>query len=303
MYRFRFALLLLVAPAFSLAQAPVPLASRAPADALDGPPLVTAKAWAIADGRTGQFLWGAKESEPLTMASTTKIMTARIVLGLAAKNPKALDETVTISERSAKTPGSSAKVRAGDRLPARELLYGLLLPSGNDAAVALAEHFGKHFLDPKTTEATNEARFDAFVAEMNRQAQTLKMTNTKYLDPHGNSKNHTSARDLTQLAFDTLQDDRFRGYVNTRRHAYEVTAADGTKRPIVWENTNKLLEIEGFDGVKTGTTTAAGACLVSTGVREGDRLIVVVLGCTSSDGRYVDARNLYRWAWKERARK
>lgn len=297
--------LLTLAFAFALlvpAAAQEPLPPRAPADSLDGPPIVSAKAWAIHDGKTGAFLWGSRESEPLTMASTTKIMTARIVLGLAAANAKALDEIVVVSARAAKTGGSSAKIQEGDRYAAKDLLYGLMLPSGNDAAVALAEHFGKNFLDPHE-KATDEERFAAFVKEMNRQAKELKMTKTQYVDPHGNSKNQSCARDLARLAFDTLKDDRFKAYVNTRKHECEVTGADGTKRPAVWENTNKLLTIEGFDGVKTGTTTAAGACLVSTGVRDGDRLIVVVLGSTSSDGRYVDSRNLYRWAWSQRLKK
>src|SRR3954466_16048609 len=97
------------------AQAPVaPLPAKTPADSPDGPPVVTAKAWAVADGKTGKLLWGSHESDPLTMASTTKIMTARLVLALAAKDPKALDEIVTVSERAAKTGGSSAKIKAGE---------------------------------------------------------------------------------------------------------------------------------------------------------------------------------------------
>lgn len=276
--------------------------TKEPADSLAGPPVVSAKAWAIADGKTGAFLWGSHESDALTMASTTKIMTARIVLALAAKEPKVLDEVVVVSERAAKTGGSSAKIEAGDRIVAKDLVYGLLLPSGNDAAMALGEHFGKHFLD-KDTPPSNDANLDAFVREMNRQAKALKMTETKYLDPHGMSKNQSSAKNLTVLAWDTLKDKLFREYVSTRKHIAEAMGADGDKRTLIWENTNRLLGIEGYDGVKTGTTTAAGACLVATGTHGTDRLIVVVLGCTSNDSRYVDSRNLFRWAWREREAK
>src|SRR5438477_10974233 len=108
-------------------------APKAPADRLEGPPFVTAKAWAVADGRTGRVLWGDKEAEPRAIASTTKIMTAWIVLRLAEDDPKVHDEEVVYSERAARTPGSSAHLRVGDRLPVRDLLYGFLLPSGNDA--------------------------------------------------------------------------------------------------------------------------------------------------------------------------
>src|SRR5437763_15884989 len=93
---------------------------RAPADRLDGPPFVTAKAWAVADGVTGRLLWGAQEAEPRPMASTTTVMTAWMVLRLAEDDPRLLDEVVTFSERAARTPGTSAKLRSGERLPARE---------------------------------------------------------------------------------------------------------------------------------------------------------------------------------------
>src|SRR5439155_4489746 len=103
---------------------------KAPADRLDGPPVVSAKAWAVADAATGKLLWGFHEEEPRPVASTTKIMTAWIILRLAADDPKTLGEVVTFSERAAKTGGSSARLRAGERLPVGELMYGLLLPSG-----------------------------------------------------------------------------------------------------------------------------------------------------------------------------
>ena len=98
---------------------------------------------------------------------------------------------------------------------------------------------------------------------------------------------------------DTIS-ELFRQIVRTRRHTYEVVDAKGQRRTVVWNNTNRLLDMEGYDGIKTGTTSAAGACLVASGRRGTDHLYVVVLGSTSSDGRYVDARNLFRWAWRER---
>jgi D-alanyl-D-alanine carboxypeptidase (penicillin-binding protein 5/6) len=280
--------------------APSPLPEKAPADRLDGPPIVSAKAWIVADGKTGKMLWGDNESEARAIASTSKIMTAWVVLQLAAKDPKVLDEIVTFSERADKTTGTSCRLAAGEKVAVRDLLFGLLLPSGNDASVALAEHFGSRF-EPEGEKELNP--HDRFVAEMNRTAAALKMTETKYIDPHGLGRNLSSARNLAILAASAFKDPLFRKYVGTRRHQCEVTAADGSRRPVTWENTNRLLGIEGFEGIKTGTTSAAGACLVSTGRHGDDHLIVVVLGCSSSDSRYVDSRNLYRWAWRERGGK
>ncbi|MBL8793821.1 MAG: D-alanyl-D-alanine carboxypeptidase [Planctomycetia bacterium] len=282
-------------------QAPAkPLPAKAPAERLDGPPLVSAKAWAIADGKTGKLLWGAEEAQPLTMASTTKIMTAWLVLQLAASEAKLLDEIATISDRASKTGGSTAGLRVREKYAVRDLLYGLLLPSGNDAAVALAEHCGGKFRGEGQADEDPQA---AFVAEMNRRAQSLKMVETKYFDPHGNGKNHASARDLLTLTWNARQNARFREYVQTRRHQCEATDDQGGKRAVTWDNTNRLLGIEGYDGVKTGTTGAAGSCLVSSGHRGDDHLLIVVLGATSNDSRYLDTRNLFRWAWRERSAK
>jgi D-alanyl-D-alanine carboxypeptidase (penicillin-binding protein 5/6) len=275
-----------------------PLPAKAPAESLDGPPLVTAKAWAVADGTTGKVLWGGNQAEPRPMASTTKIMTALLVLELAEKDPKALDEVVTFSERAAKTTGSSSKLKPGEKLPVKELFYGMLLPSGNDAAVALAEHFGPRF--PAGADPDPVARF---VAAMNQRAKSLGLMETSYTDPNGLSKDDlASARDLATLTWHARKREAFRTYTSTRRHTAKVQGSDG-ERSITWETTNKLLEIDGYDGVKTGTTTPAGQCLVASGARGEDRLIVVVLGSTSTDGRYVDARNLFRWAWQQRAAK
>lgn len=270
----------------------------AEADSLTGPPLVTCKAWAIADAKTGELLKGSNETDSRDIASTTKIMTAYLVLRHAEKHPEVLKETVTFSERADKTGGSSAKVRTGERLTVEELLYGLMLPSGNDASVALAEHFGTRL----AADASDSADpLDQFVAAMNHAAEELGMQNTTYKNPHGlTARGHRStAEDLTKLAHAAIQLPKFRHYIRTRQHGCILEGASGYQRNIVWKNTNQLLGIRGFQGVKTGTTSAAGACLVSWGTRESDDIILVVLGSTSSDARYVDSRNLYRWWWRE----
>ncbi|MHC4402343.1 MAG: serine hydrolase [Planctomycetota bacterium] len=274
------------------------------ADALTGPPNVTCKAWAIADGKTGELLWGNNEDEPRDFASTTKIMTAFVVLNLAKDSPEILDEMVAFSERADQTGGTSARVRAGEKLSVRELLYGLLLPSGNDASVALAEHFGGRF-GPPEDHSDEQDPLARFVAEMNRAAATLGMNKTSYRNPHGlTAEGHsTSARDLLELAHAALRLPRFGEYVGTRQRGCTLVGPGGYRRNVAWKNTNRLLSIDGYHGVKTGTTSAAGACLVSSGHRGDDQLLVVVLGSTSSDARYVDTRNLFRWSWRQRAKK
>ena len=158
------------------------------------------------------------------MASTSKIMTAHLVLRLAAKDPKVLDEVVTFSERADKTTGSSADVKAGEKVAVRELLYGLMLPSGNDAATALAEHFGCRF-----GQESMGIRYDRFVAEMNRRAKELGLKELSYRDPHGLSRdNVSSARDLAVLAHAAMKDERFRAV--RRDAAPRVRGGDSRRR-------------------------------------------------------------------------
>ena len=127
------------------------------------------------------------------------------------------------------------------------------------------------------------------------------MKSTHFNNTHGlpSTGHQTTARDLAHLAFVAFQMPEFRKVVGTAKHGYTLDSVTGYKRNIEWKNTNQLLKIEGYDGIKTGTTNAAGNCIVSTGERGGRRLIIVVLGSTSTESRYADTRNLYRWAWKD----
>jgi D-alanyl-D-alanine carboxypeptidase (penicillin-binding protein 5/6) len=136
---------------------------------------------------------------------------------------------------------------------------------------------------------------------MNRKAAELGMKSTHFNNPNGlpSPGHQTTARDLAHLAFVAFQVPEFKKVVGTPRHGYTLDSVTGYKRNIEWRNTNQLLKIEGYDGIKTGTTGAAGSCIVSTGERGGRRLIVAVLGSTSTESRYADTRNLFRWAWKD----
>jgi D-alanyl-D-alanine carboxypeptidase (penicillin-binding protein 5/6) len=227
-------------------------------------------------------------------------MTACVILQVAQQDPAVLNEVVTMSERAARTAGSSCDLKQGEQLRVREMLYAMLLPSGNDAAVALAEHFGPRF-EPSSRKGSSDA-LSRFVAEMNRRAKQLEMASTRFVNPNGlPDKGHAStARDLVRVTIAARHFPLFKEIVGTRRHETEVTTRDHKRRPIAWKNTNRLLGITGYTGVKTGYTKAAGSCLVSTGERGRESLVVVVLGAPSAAAAVADSRNLYRWAWRER---
>ena len=278
---------------------------------LTAPPVVTASAWAIADARTGNVLWGHHDTEPRKAASTTKMMCAYTVLLLAEKAPATLDEWMTVSTLAGTTAGTTAALKPGESVQVKDALYGLLLPSGNDAGNALAEHFHPR-LAPPDEEMRSRGLADPglstrahFIAEMNRVARRIGLGGTIYRSSFGDGGTEqdrtTTARDLCQLAWMAMQMPVFRELVGTRRHEAEVRGPDGTIRQAVWENSNNLLALDlGYDGIKTGITNQAGHCLVASGHRGADQLYIVVLGSTSDESRYADARNLFRWAWAQR---
>ncbi len=270
------------------------------------PPVVTADVWAVADGETGEVLWGEATDLPSKAASITKIMCAFTILEMAKKDPGILDERVTFSVLADKTPGSTAGIKAGESVTVRECLYGLLLPSGNDAGKALAEHFNAR-LDPPADGEKEGGKAKAggranFIAEMNRNAARLGLEDTCYRISFGDGgtpkDKTTTANDLCRLAFQVMQDPDFRKIVATREYSATVKQADGGQRTQVWQNSNQLLALgQGFDGIKTGTTRTAGACLLSRGTdSQGRVFIVVVLGSDSVKARYADTRNLFDWA-------
>ena len=279
---------------------------KLPAEPLEGVPFVSCDSWIIVDAADGRMLAGAETETSRHFASTTKIMTAWLVARLAEQHPEVLDETLTMSVRGDETRGSTADVRAGEFLPVRETLYGLMLPSGNDMSVALAEHFGPRLAPAAATvenTAANDPKQDPlelFVAAMNAEAARLGMKKTHYTNPHGltNDSHQSTVADLAILARATLNSPLMRQYASTRQRGATVVGPGGYNRNVLWKNTNELLGTEGYDGIKTGTTDQAGACLISTGERDGKRLIVVVLGSAASESRYTDSRNLYRYGWK-----
>lgn len=239
------------------------------------PPQVTAAAALVFDVDAGQILYALHSTAPRSPASTAKIMTALLVLQHAD-----IDATVTVSVNAAATPGSRMGLVAGEMLSVRDLLYGLLVVSGNDAAVALAEYVS--------------GSADEFVAQMNVTAAALGLSATQFANPHGldESGATTSAADLVAMTQAALAYPVFAEIV-----AQQSSQAAGH----VLTNTNELLgSYPGADGIKTGTTDEAGECLVASVTRGGHRLLAVVLG---SADRYGDVRALldyaaggWRWA-------
>lgn len=240
-------------------------------------PQINARAAIIYDRSTKQIIWGKNEMEKRAMASTTKIMTAIVVLENAN-----LDDVVTISKKAAGTGGSRLKIRAEDKITVRDLLYGLMLRSGNDAAVALAEHVGESV--------------EGFAGLMNKKAEQIGLKNTHFVTPHGlDDENHyTTAYELAILTDYALENSTFKKIANTKNTQIRIN-----ENPMNIYNTNELLGVlPGVDGIKTGFTNNAGRCLVTSCTRDENQIITVVLGCDTKKQRTSDSTKLIEYAYK-----
>ena len=210
---------------------------------------------------TGETVVEKNCYEKLPMASTTKIMTLLTALELSEP-----DEQVTISANAAGQEGSSAYIEAGAVMSMRDLEYGLMLNSGNDAAVAIAEHIS--------------GSADEFAEKMNSLADEIGLRDTEFKNPNGlNAEGHyTTAYDLASLARYAMKNEEFESIVSARRYTAHQTLKNGTVMEMEYINHNKLLSsYEGCIGVKTGYTEAAGRCLVSAAERGGAGYIAVTL--------------------------
>lgn len=222
------------------------------------PPTVSAASYALFDPVSGKFIAERDATTRRPMASTTKIMTALIVLERCP-----LDDIVTVAPEAVGTEGSSIYLYQGERLTVRDLLYALLLSSANDAAMALAVHAA--------------GNVTAFADLMNERAAELGLADTHFCNPHGlhQSDHYTTARDLARLTAFALQNATFAEIVATKRYAPTVGDNGATR---LFLNHNRLLrQYEGCIGVKTGFTKAGGRCLVSAAKRNDLLLIAVTL--------------------------
>lgn len=253
--------------------APVPLYPEVAASA----PYLSARAAVLLDAETGTVLFGRNAGERRAPASTTKILTAWLALEFGH-----LDDEVVVSRRAAATPGSSMGIRAGESYRLIDLLHGLMLPSGNDAAVAIAEHI-----------SGSERQF---VALMNERARKLGMTGSRFQNPHGlTAPGHQStALDLALLTRAAMEQPGF-GDLGCAR--MRVVCELGTGRRLQLANTNRLLwSYANVEAGKTGTTSAAGPCLIVVASHQGHRLIAVVL---NAPNRFADARRLLEWGFEQ----
>jgi D-alanyl-D-alanine carboxypeptidase (penicillin-binding protein 5/6) len=260
-------------------------------------PTVTASGAFMLNNATGATLFSKAADTRRPMASTTKIMTALVVLTTPGVN---LNSKITVKQaypdyvRS--VYGSTAGLIVGDTLTVDGMLKALLAPSGCDAAVALADKFGKG--------TTFTARKANFVAQMNAKAKALKLTNTNFDSFDGNSptkKNWTTPRDLAKLTQYTLKNKTFAAIVKTAYSKSTATAPNGRPRYYTFKNSNNLIRAKtdggyaypGAIGVKTGTNTPAGPCLVFAATRNGKTVIGVLL---NDQNRYTDSIKLMNWS-------
>ena len=251
-----------------------PAAVAGPPPGPVAPPRVQARSFLLADAATGQVLLARDPARARPMASTTKVMTALLVL---ERLPQQRIVTIGPGPTRTSTP-STLGLRAGERLTVRQLLLGLLLESANDSAVALAEAVDG-----------SEA---AFVRRMNRRAAALGLTATHYASPHGLDRpgHHTSARDLARLWTVAMRRPDFRALVATRR-----ATIPGPRGPRRFANRDELLfTYRWTEGGKTGFTNLAGRCLVASVSRGGRRLVGVALG---SGNAFSDLRALFDYGF------
>ncbi|GBG56870.1 serine-type D-Ala-D-Ala carboxypeptidase [Sporomusaceae bacterium FL31] len=242
------------------------------------PPDIKAGAAVLIDAKTGQILYEKNAHTRLAPASTTKILTAIIAIESGR-----LDEEVKVSARAAGTAGSSMHLQIGQKILLRELVTGLMMRSGNDAAVAIAEYLAGSVED--------------FVIMMNSKAQALGAYNSHFRNPHGLTAagHYSSAFDLAWLARYAMLNPLFADIVSTRETSIDWFDQRGHEHDQNLRNTNKLLwMLEEADGVKTGTTGEAGPCLVSSATRDNQKLIAVVL---HDHARWYDSMVLLKWGF------
>ena len=241
-------------------------------------------------GKNGTVYYARSADEQVKIASITKVMTAI----LAVENCK-MDEKITVSNAAAAVGNSTAGLLEGDELTVEQALRGLMIPSGNDAAIALAEHVGKK-LDPKTKDAVA-----TFVKAMNERAKKLGCTGTLFENPHGLDFDewagdmHSTAHDVVLMMQEAMKDDTIREVMASKDPWIEVTGADGSDHSHSMDTHNVLLGQDGNIGGKTGTTDDAGYCFASAYNRDGDEIYTVVLNSSTTDQRFADTATLASW--------
>ena len=244
------------------------------------PPAIAGRAWMLGDLSSGQILVSEKPDERVEPASLTKLMTAYVVFQALRDKKLTPDQHVTVSERASRAPGSRMFIQPRKPVSVDELVRGMVVQSGNDACIALAE-------------AVSGAE-DLFVQLMNREAARLGMKGTRFANPTGlpDPQHYSTAQDLYRLAAALIRDfpNEYAQYYSQKEFRY-----NNISQP----NRNRLLWLDpSVDGVKTGHTEAAGYCLIASSYRGGRRLVSVLLGSTSESTRAQESQKLLNWGFQ-----
>ncbi len=246
----------------------------------DEEPSILSRYAVIYDRSSGTVLWGKDENTPVPMASTTKIMTSIVMLEQIGIDR--LNEEVIVDKEAANTIGSRLGLHTGDKITYNDLLYGLMLCSGNDAAVQIA--------------ISVSGSVENFAELMNNKAEQLGLQNTHFITPHGldRDNHYTTALELAIITDNALNNPKISEVVNTKQYTVTINGY-----PKTISNTNELLGyLDGVNGVKTGYTSKAGRCLVTSTNRDGFEIITVVLGADTRKIRTQDSIKLIEYAYK-----
>ena len=257
----------------------LPAAGVAENPPIPAPPVIGAKSYILMDGNSGFELAALEPDRQLAPASLTKLMSAYTIFRAIDEGELSLDDPVTISETAWRMPGSRMFIEVGSRISVRDLLLGMIVQSGNDASVALAEHI-----------AGSEA---VFAGVMNRYAEALGMESSHFVNATGlpSGEHYSTARDLALLA---------RALISEFPNYYDwYSVREYTWNDISQRNRNRLLWRDAsVDGMKTGHTDDAGYCLVSSAERDGMRVVSVVLGMASSKSRTEGTQALLNYGFR-----
>lgn len=254
--------------------------ASASANAISQPNLNSRYAIAI-DRNSKAILYGKNENQKVPMASTTKIMTAIVMLENLEKNNLTLNTEIEVCKQAASVGGSRLGLKTGDKVSVNDLLYGLMLCSGNDAAIQIAV---------SVAGSTEE-----FANLMNKKAEKLGLENSHFITPHGldEAEHYTTAYELALIADYALNIEKISQVVKTKTYTVNI---DGYSKTIT--NTNELLGyLDGVNGVKTGFTNGAGRCLVTSVERDGFNIITVVLGADTKKFRTKDSISLIEYVY------
>src|SRR5438105_163751 len=244
------------------------------------PPSIVGSSWLVGDLSSGQILVAEKPDERVEPASLTKLMTAYVVFQALRDRKISLDQQVNISERAWRAPGSRMFIQPRRPVTVDELIRGMVVQSGNDACIALAEAI-----------TGNE---EVFAQVMNREAARIGMKNSKFVNSTGlpDPQHYSTAQDLYLIAAALIRDF-------PREYAQYYSQKEFRYNNITQPNRNRLLWLDpSVDGVKTGHTEAAGYCLIASSNRSGRRLLSVLLGSTSESARAQESQKLLNWGFQ-----